>query len=205
MKEKQIQNSFFYFEGDKLNSWASMVNVFTRKECKKIIEFGEKEIGFYKGVIQGEIDGFSEREEYKEYRDSEVCFIYPHEDTDWIFERIAFHITNLNQEYFKFDLFGMSEGIQLTKYIAPSGKYKKHIDLGYSKSIRKLSVTVQLSDEDEYEGGELNLYLDEIPVVMQKAQGSMSAFPSFVMHEVKPVTKGTRYSLVVWVTGPQFR
>ena len=81
---------------------------------------------------------------------------------------------------------------------------------------RKLSVTCQLSDSSEYEGGELEFDYrnyspnkrDELTHVMKAKpalkKGSIVVFPSFVWHRVRPVTKGTRYSLVVWNLGYPF-
>jgi PKHD-type hydroxylase len=79
--------------------------------------------------------------------------------------------------------------------------------------IRKLSVTCSLSDPKDYEGGELefdfrNMDPDK-PTVRKCAEiaprGSIVVFPSHVWHRVKPVTKGTRYSLVIWNLGYPFR
>ena len=78
--------------------------------------------------------------------------------------------------------------------------------------IRKLSMTCQLVDGSEYEGGELEFQarnLDDpnstqlCTEIMPK--GSIVVFPSFVWHRVKPVTSGTRYSLVVWHLGEPFK
>ena len=101
----------------------------------------------------------------------------------------------------------MSDSLQFTNYKAPGGKYGKHVDRGYDTPVRKLSVSIQLTDPKKYKGGELKLYNqeDENSSVMNKNQGSLIVFPSYVLHEVMPVTKGERNSLVTWVTGPQFK
>ena len=79
--------------------------------------------------------------------------------------------------------------------------------------IRKLSVTCSLSAPEDYEGGELefdfrNMDPDK-PTIRKCAEiaprGSIVVFPSHVWHRVKPVTKGTRYSLVIWNLGYPFR
>jgi PKHD-type hydroxylase len=79
--------------------------------------------------------------------------------------------------------------------------------------IRKLSVTCSLSDPKDYKGGELefdfrNMGPDK-PTIRKcaeiAARGSIVVFPSHVWHRVKPVTKGTRYSLVIWNLGYPFR
>ena len=85
----------------------------------------------------------------------------------------------------------------------PEGKYRKG-------KVRKLSVTCQLSDPNDYEGG--NLELGELSEDMtlkiykaEKQKGSITVFPSFVYHRITPITKGTRYSLVVWNLGVPFK
>jgi PKHD-type hydroxylase len=130
---------------------------------------------------------------------------YPSDDLDWAYRRLTDIITNLNERFFKFDLFGATEGFQFTKYTAPGGKYGKHIDSSPGSLIRKLSFTLQLSNPEDYKGGELCLYLGEKAEVMKKEQGFVALFPSYVLHEVKPVTQGTRYSLVSWITGKPFK
>jgi PKHD-type hydroxylase len=71
--------------------------------------------------------------------------------------------------------------------------------------VRKLSISIQLTNPEEYEGGELKLYDSKEETIMDKAQGTLILFPSYVLHEVMPVTKGERNSLVTWVTGKQFK
>jgi predicted 2-oxoglutarate/Fe(II)-dependent dioxygenase YbiX len=66
----------------------------------------------------------------------------------------------------------------------------RHIDSAPGTLIRKLSFTVQLSEPEDYKGGDLCLYLGDKPEVMKKEQGFVALFPSYVLHEVKPVTQG---------------
>ena len=74
-------------------------------------------------------------------------------------------------------------------------------------TVRKLSISIQLTNPEEYEGGELKLYDgdDEEGIVMDKTQGTLIIFPSYVLHEVMPMNKGERNSLVTWITGKQFK
>ena len=74
-----------------------------------------------------------------------------------------------------------------------------------NSNARKLSLVVQLSDPEDYEGGDLEIYTGHEPLVVKKKKGMTAFFPSYQLHGVTPVTKGTRYSLVVWVHGPAFR
>ena len=75
-------------------------------------------------------------------------------------------------------------------------------------SDRKLSMTIQLSDSHEYEGGDFK-FRDDITNLPTKEQlrkkGTVLIFPSFLYHSVQPVTKGIRKSLVTWIEGPAWR
>ena len=87
------------------------------------------------------------------------------------------------------------------------GCYKSHIDpLNWTNPHnRKLSFVLQLSDPSEYEGGELKLYNAYEPTTIKREKGLIVFFPSYTLHEVTPVTKGERYTLVGWVHGPAFK
>ena len=100
------------------------------------------------------------------------------------------------------------EDVKLLKYNI-GGKYKWHTDVGSKEtSTRKLTAIVQLSDEQDYEGGDLEFgitdELGENNYVATKKQGSIIVFPSFLSHRVIPITKGTRYSLLTWMNGDSF-
>ena len=71
--------------------------------------------------------------------------------------------------------------------------------------VRKLSVSVQLSEPEKYKGGDLIIYEGVDETIAKKFIGSITVFPSFMEHEVRPVTSGTRYSLVGWITGKEFK
>ena len=86
-----------------------------------------------------------------------------------------------------------------------------HADIGPDiLSTRKISITVQLSEADEYEGGDLQLFRGgdyekgEFDVAYRGA-GSVFIFPSYILHRVTPVTKGTRKSFVLWLGGGHYR
>lgn len=142
-----------------------------------------------------------------DHRRSFTSWINPNEHTSWIYERLTDLITQNNQNFFNFDL-TMIEPLQFTYYSSEeNGCYKGHVDpLNWKiPHNRKLSIVVQLSDPEEYEGGNLNLYTSSDPTVIKKEKGLVISFPSYTLHEVTPVTKGERYSLVAWVHGPAFR
>jgi len=196
LHEPKFENSSWNFELDKTNFFAFWNNAFSKEECQTIINIA-KDKGLIKGTTKEESD----------VRDSKISWLYPVDNIDWVFRRVTDITLNLNDRFFKFDLFGLNEGFQFTNYEAPSGKYGKHVDRGMNMLVRKLSISIQLTNPQEYEGGELKLYDgdDNQANIMDKTQGTLIIFPSYVLHEVMPVTKGERNSLVTWVTGKQFK
>ena len=187
-------NPSWNFYLDKVYTYAYCEKVFTKEECDKIIKIA-KEKGLIKGTTNAKTD----------VRKSKITWLYPDDNLDWVFRKITDVVLNLNERFFQFDIFGLSEGLQFTNYKAPSDRYGKHIDRSFNFLVRKLSLSIQLTDPKEYEGGELLLYESEKSTEMKKEQGTLILFPSYILHEVKPVTKGERNSLVAWVTGKQFK
>jgi PKHD-type hydroxylase len=195
LHKPKFENSSWNFELDQINLYAFWDNAFSKEECQTIINIAKD-----KGLIKGKTTGESN------VRDCKISWLYPVDDMDWVFRRVTDITLNLNERFFKFDLFGLNEGFQFTNYEAPSGKYGKHVDRGMNMSVRKLSISIQLTNPEEYDGGELKLYDgEEEGITMDKTQGTLIIFPSYVLHEVMPVTKGERNSLVTWVTGKQFK
>ena len=196
VEESKFKSTAWPFKIDTVQTWAYWESIFSVEECQKIIDIGNK-----KGRIKGSI----RLKSLKNYRDSNISWLYPQDDLQWAYKRITDVILDLNNRFFKFDIFGFIEGFQFTHYQQPAGKYKKHVDKGVDSLVRKLSLSIQLSNPDSYEGGEFFLYEGEKPTLLPKEQGKLILFPSYTLHEVRPVTKGERYSLVAWATGPQFK
>ena len=185
------------FKIDTLNNFAYMQDVFTKDECEQIIHIGNnknKEVALIAG---GKFN--------INIRKNKISWLDNDDGLDWAYRRMTDAITNLNDDFFQFDLYGFTEKLQFTEYNAPGDKYFKHIDKLFNNNIRKLSIVVQLTDDSIYEGCDLKLHLGGKPVIMKKNQGTLIAFPSYVLHEVTPITKGTRYSLVSWIGGPNFK
>ena len=173
--------------------------MFTPEECARIIEIGKSS-----EMMQGRI-GNNEVE--LSARDSRVRWILPDDTTDWIYERMEDTVLCVNRTLFHYDLTGFAEGFQFTEYTEPGGHYTTHIDrLNIGGTVRKLSMTIQLSDPADYDGGDLEILTSlEHPEIAPKEQGTAFFFNSHLLHRVKPVTRGTRYALVVWITGPRFK
>ena len=158
----------------------------------------------------------------KKKRNSEVTWL----NDNWIYKEIHPYIHKANKLAGWNYQWEKSESCQFTKY-KQNQYYDWHCDSWdkpYDKpgkidhgKIRKLSVTCQLTDGSEYKGGELEFDFrnydphmrDELEHVQQAknilTKGSIIVFPSFLWHRVKPVTEGTRYSLVLWNLGKPYK
>jgi hypothetical protein len=128
----------------------------------------------------------------------------PYDKFYWLYSLIEEEIKNINWLNYKYVLNSM-EKIDYLEYYAgdEAGKYEAHLD-GSINSNRKLSFSVLLSDPSEYDGGDLLIYEGKGPIVVPKRQGMITFFPSNVLHEVTPVTRGVRRSIVSWIHGPVF-
>ena len=69
--------------------------------------------------------------------------------------------------------------------------------------VRKISMTLLLSDPSTFEGGELEFMSRGKRVKLK--QGQAVFFASWLQHRVKPVIRGERKSLVMWFGGPSFK
>ena len=142
-------------------------------------------------------------------RKSKITFlqgVFKHLD---IYKPVLDVMNDTNKQFFDFDLDGIQPP-QLTEYdSAYAGEYKPHKDSSSpdgSGIERKLSMVVQITPEDNYEGGELQFPdSSEYDVSITKEQGTAIIFPSYLLHGVTPVTRGLRKSLVVWAVGSTFR
>jgi len=138
-------------------------------------------------------------------RSSRVSWLTHH---DWV-RSVLFHYADLaNQNAFRVNLYKKAD-IQFTEYHASeNGHYDWHHDVDWNNANgldRKLSVTVQLSDPSDYEGGDFLFDETENPnSEIAKPKGTILVFPSYLKHTVTPVTKGVRKSLVAWFCGPKW-
>jgi PKHD-type hydroxylase len=194
------------------------------KVCDDIIKYGlsKEEVMGKTGGIGNKKLKKQEVRDLKRKRFSDVVWL-----TDpWIYKEIYPYIYRANKNAgWNFE-YENSEAFQFTKYKL-NQHYDWHIDSWekpYHKpdsnqhgKIRKLSMTCQLSDGSEYEGGELEFDFKNYAPHMRDSskhivqakeilpKGSIIVFPSFVWHRVQPVTKGVRYSLVLWTLGYPYK
>ena len=210
-----LQNYYYYFQ-----------SALTPRFCDELIKYGisqQEQLALTGGqttkINEGKPLDDKDIIDLKKKRDSNIVWL----NDRWIYKEIQPFIHQANRlAGWNFD-WDFSESCQFTKYKL-NQFYDWHCDsweAPYANpdnkdtngKIRKLSVTCSLSDPKDYEGGELEFdfrNMDPDKKSIRKCaeisqRGSIVVFPSHVWHRVKPVTKGTRYSLVIWNLGYPFR
>ena len=210
-----LKNYYYYFS-----------SALPPKLCDDIIKYGLSQ-----SETMARTGNYGDREltkdeirDMKRKRNSDLVWL----NDPWIYKELYPYVHKANTDAgwnFEWDC---SESCQFTKYKL-NQYYDWHCDSWdkpYDRKdpnnpehgkIRKLSMTCQLTDGSEYEGGELEFdFRNYDPHMRDESKhriqckeillkGSIIVFPSFVWHRVKPVTKGVRYSLVMWNLGYPFK
>jgi hypothetical protein len=158
-----------------------MIN-FTKEECNTIIDLSLELEGTNRDVNSKNIERPSENISYTYYN------IYKNKKVKWIFDRITDYLAHeKNIEVIKpFDI------IHLHKYLV-GNKFIRHRDIYYPNQVLNVGVCLN----DDYEGGDFILYNPTQPI--PKKAGLIYSFKNTTEHEVKEITKGIRYSLIIFL------
>lgn len=183
-----------------LNNWYYAPEAFSTEEIDKIHKLAET-IEFREGVL----NAGSNKD--NNYRKSEVKWLDPEmENIEWLYEKFTKLVAEANDSTWQFEINKELKKIQYSVYHGDGGHYDWHMDLGGGIAAeRKISIVVQLSDPEAYDGGEFEIFVQKDVIEFPKVKGSVVLFPSYYMHRVAPVTGGERKSLVLWVTGAPLR
>lgn len=180
----------------------ALPGVFSPDECREIISlFGEYPAA--PGMTWNG-SGYSVSRETRQlttaYVPREPRALWVYEQMDRVFFKTA--------SYWGLDVRETVEDVKYLVYREADHFGQWHMDIGgdYS-SRRKLSMSVELCDSSEYEGGDMQIFpTDEGHVAgPSRSAGTAIVFPSHRYHRVTPVTRGTRYALVNWISGPPLR
>ena len=173
--------------------------IFTPEQCQMIIQAGRSEpkndaqVGSSKGIKGGVYD--------TKTRTSHISWI-PFKKMSDMYKDIERIMKATNGNHFGFDGMQITEMAQYTEY-PEGGFYDWHVDndvnCANEPPVRKISMTILLSPENEFEGGDLELVKEGQSAKIK--QGQAIFFASFIRHRVAPVTKGNRKSLVMWFGG----
>ena len=183
------------------------IPVFTPQECQDIINIGRSmppkvgKIGVGEKLGSHGVD--------KGQRLSHISWIPFNKikHCEQMYSRLELAMLETNKNHFGFDNMQITEQAQYTEY-KDGGFYGWHMDSAVNfesgnSPVRKISMSLLLNHESEFEGGELEL-MEEGKIAHIK-QGHAIFFASFLQHRVKPVTKGLRKSLVMWFGGTPFK
>lgn len=122
----------------------------------------------------------------------------------WLNDRMWGLVCEINSRNFGFLIDCIERPQHITYHVGDH--YGWHQDKGPgTPAPRKLSLTVQLDCDGDYEGGDLQIQVGCEHVPTSRHLGAVIAFPSWMTHRVTPVTRGVRRALVVWADGPAFR
>ena len=187
--------------------------------CDDIVRYGkesEKEIALT-GHQRTEPPSKEELKNIKKKRKSDIVWM----SDKWIYKEIHPFVSQGNINAGWNHQWDWSEACQFTEYKkgqfydwhsdSNAKPYKAEEDLNRHGKIRKLSMTLSLTDPAEYEGGDLEFDFRDTDIGSQpriceevRPKGSIIVFPSFTWHRIKPVTKGIRHSLVCWSLGQPY-
>ena len=176
--------------------------IFTPKQCQMVIDKGvslKKETAAV-GMGQKPEGGYD-----PEKRITTISWI-PFKDMPEMYRDIEKTMLQANNNHFGFEGMQLTEPGQFTHYLT-CGFYEWHMDNDvagkHQPPVRKISMTLLLSDPSTFEGGELEIMSKGKTAKLK--QGQAIFFSSWLQHRVKPVTQGERYSLVMWFGGPPFK
>jgi len=163
---------------------------FSKEEIKKVYELA-KEYPEQEATTFGAED---------DYRRSKIRWMGFDDKTEWIYQKLVNCMAEANDAEFGFDWDGATEAIQFTTYESgDKGHYDWHMDIGDVNQNRKISAVVLLNDN--YDGGKLHIDGKDLDETV--GAGNVIIFPSFLLHKVEEVTRGTRNSLVIWGIGEE--
>jgi PKHD-type hydroxylase len=147
---------------------------------------------------------------YEAVRKTRVAWVGRNPETEFFHRRLEEAVLLLNARFFRFDLSGLADFQYALYGGAQGGHFDWHKDYGRDaadpyREPRKLTLSLQLSHPSDYEGCELQVRAGNKIDIAPKTRGALVAFPANVLHQVTPIRKGVRKSLVIWAVGPEFR
>ena len=177
--------------------------IFTPQQCQDIINVGhqqkpeEAKVG-HKETAGGNYD--------TKKRITTISWI-PFKAMPDMYKIIEQSMLQANRNHFGFEGMQITEVAQFTEY-PKGGFYDWHMDAEVScqfePPVRKISMTILLSPQHEFEGGDLE-FMTKGNKPEQLIQGQAIFFCSMLRHRVSKVKKGKRQSLVMWFGGPPFK
>tara|TARA_R100000655_G_scaffold1954_1_gene7336 strand:- start:2237 stop:2812 length:576 start_codon:yes stop_codon:yes gene_type:complete len=173
--------------------------VFTPEQCNIISRIGRSMPPIKAEVGSGKYD--------TKQRLSHISWLpFNHPETKPMYDSLRQLMYKTNKRHFGFENMCINEQAQYTEY-PEGGFYDWHMDselvMKNEPPVRKISMTLVLSPESDFEGG--GLELASAGKIARPKQGHAVFFASFIQHRVVPITRGLRKSLVMWFGGEPFK
>ena len=180
-------------------------NVFTDEMIFHLENMVHSNYTFSKGRT-GVLELGNDTDSY-ETNNRDIAYIKPADHSKWLYDLLFPIALEANKQFYHFDIDIVTDPIHYVVYPEDGGHLDWHLDVGgFSVNKRKLAMTVQLSDPNDYEGGDLQIWGGgQEPISVKRNKGDVSVFPSFLLHRVTPITRGQRKILVFWTGGRAFR
>jgi PKHD-type hydroxylase len=187
--------------------WCYFKSYFPARFCEQIVE-----TALTRPAQEGAIGTDTGVKTDNSFRRSQIRFVNRGDaDLDFLFDDLWKLAVRANQDWFDVQISKL-DYYQIAEYdSAYQGEYKTHHDVFYINGDpyyhRKLSCVIQLSDPNQYKGGDLTFVdVHAYPNAEElRQQGTVIFFPSFVRHAALPVTEGKRHSIAAWFDGPKWR
>ena len=187
----------------KWKSWVveTTTPLFTPEQCQMIINAGRRQPPQKAQVGMNKPGGGLDTNK----RTTTISWL-PFDEMKDMYNDVNKFIQRANLNHFGFEDIQITEQAQFTEYTV-GGFYDWHMDcdvaMAHEPPVRKISMTLLLSPEHQFEGGDLELMAPGKRAKLK--QGHAIIFASFLNHRVAPVTRGVRQSLVMWFGGKPFK
>jgi PKHD-type hydroxylase len=183
-------------------------NVFTEDMVNNLTNHVENNYPFEKGRTGNQTSDMPKEILY-ETNNRDIAYLRPTSDLQWVYELLWDTVLEANQEKFKFDIDYVTDALHYVIYPENGGHLSWHMDIGNGINNRKLATTVQLSESNDYTGGEFQVWNGGDPnkgfKTLPRDKGDVIVFPVWLMHRVSPIINGQRKVLVFWTGGKSFR
>jgi predicted 2-oxoglutarate/Fe(II)-dependent dioxygenase YbiX len=157
-----------------------------------------------------ECDYFKSLSDDKSFKRSEVAgynnlnIVSEHRTSSELMIELNYDLSNTLLPKFKeFGIKSLPDFFMILKYDV-NQEFKKHTDSGVEYPNRYKTLIIQLSNETDYDGGELCIFQNGETLISSKEIGNTIMFDSSLEHCANKIKEGTRYSIVCWLSIDNF-
>lgn len=162
--------------------------LFNKEDCDYF-----KSLSYDKSFERSKVTGYNNLNIISEYRtSSEITIELTHDLSNMILEKLK-----------ELEIKSLPELFTILRY-DKNQEFKRHTDSGVEYPNRYKTLIIQLSDETDYDGGELCIFHKDETIVSSKEIGNVIMFDSSIEHSANKIKDGIRYSMVLWLLFDNF-